>query len=141
MQRLLDLIKERRSIRNFEDKEVPDHLLQLILEDHGHDDADDANDKATKEGVPPDRFANDQPNVERLTDQGCQIKQESIDNQCEQSQRQSDQQTTQEFKQRADQCIDKPEDQCQPKDRTHAAFKVDTRHDQHRQIQRNGVDQ
>ena len=28
--------------------------LQLVLEDHGHDDAHDTDDQSAKEGVPPD---------------------------------------------------------------------------------------
>ena len=57
--------------------------LQLILQDHRHDDAHNADHQPAEEGVPEDGFTDNQPDPERLTDNARQPEQEGIDNQRE----------------------------------------------------------
>ena len=95
--------------------------LQLILQDHCHKDAHNADDQTAKEGVPPDGVTDHQFNTERLTDDARQPEQEGVDDQREQPKGQDDQWAGQELEQRAEQRIDDAEDQGKPDDRNQSA--------------------
>jgi len=108
--------------------------LQLVLEDRGHQDADQADNQPTEEGVPPDRVTDHQRNAKRLANHARKPEQEGVDHKREQSQRQDNECTGQEFKQWTQQCVDQTEDERQPQQRRQSALQVDAGYDQNRQV-------
>jgi len=66
---------------------------QLVFQDQRHYNTYYADHQSAEEGVPPNRVADRQPKAERLTDDTRQPEQESVDDQCEQTQCQYDKRT------------------------------------------------